>query len=182
MQTFLPYADFYSCSRVLDSKRLGKQRVECKQILLALKNGGAWSNHPAVKMWRGYEPALCRYAVCMCREWTERGYVDNLFSFFPQYAKVTYPDWLGREDLHKSHRRALIYKGWCDAIWEAVRQHPEYRGKFKKSELTYSDYMVFNDYVNVDWTETEYSKLWPELLPSVPLAPNGSPPYVWPVQ
>jgi hypothetical protein len=37
MQTFLPYADFAECARVLDDKRLGKQRVECLQILKALQ-------------------------------------------------------------------------------------------------------------------------------------------------
>lgn len=37
MQTFLPYKDFAECARVLDDKRLGKQRVECLQILNALR-------------------------------------------------------------------------------------------------------------------------------------------------
>jgi Pyrimidine dimer DNA glycosylase len=36
MQTFLPYPDFVACARVLDSRRLGKQRVEALQILRAL--------------------------------------------------------------------------------------------------------------------------------------------------
>lgn len=33
MQTFLPYANFEASAKVLDYKRLGKQRVEAKQIL-----------------------------------------------------------------------------------------------------------------------------------------------------
>ena len=36
MQTFLPYADFPGSAKVLDRKRLGKQRVECCQILNTL--------------------------------------------------------------------------------------------------------------------------------------------------
>lgn len=39
MQTFLPYPDFKKSAQCLDYQRLGKQRLECKQILqtLALK-------------------------------------------------------------------------------------------------------------------------------------------------
>ncbi len=36
MQTFLPYPDFKESFRALDSKRLGKQRVEAFQILNAI--------------------------------------------------------------------------------------------------------------------------------------------------
>ena len=59
MQTFLPYKSFRKTALCLDNKRLGKQRVETLQILRALtgyyNQSGAWLNHPAVKMWRGYE-------------------------------------------------------------------------------------------------------------------------------
>ena len=36
MQIFLPYADFRKSLRVLDNKRLGKQRVETYQIISAI--------------------------------------------------------------------------------------------------------------------------------------------------
>ena len=39
MQTFLPYSNFHLTAEVLDRKRLGKQRVECLQILRTLKQG-----------------------------------------------------------------------------------------------------------------------------------------------
>ena len=52
MQTFVPFADFEKSMRTLDSKRLGKQRVEVIQIVRALTVPGyAWSSHPAVLMW-----------------------------------------------------------------------------------------------------------------------------------
>jgi len=62
MQTFLPYSSFIESVRCLDRQRLGKQRVEALQILNAL-NGKSkgWTNHPATKMWCGYEEALCLY-------------------------------------------------------------------------------------------------------------------------
>ena len=62
MQTFLPYSDFERSAKTLDYKRLGKQRVEAYQILQALSDPNyGWQNHPAVKMWRGYEEALVAY-------------------------------------------------------------------------------------------------------------------------
>lgn len=39
MQTFLPFPDFKQSAQCLDNKRLGKQRVECLQILKALAKG-----------------------------------------------------------------------------------------------------------------------------------------------
>ena len=37
MQTFLPYSNFYKSAKVLDQKRLGKQRVEVLQLLNSIK-------------------------------------------------------------------------------------------------------------------------------------------------
>lgn len=76
MQTFLPYKDFDKTASVLDSKRLNKQILECYQILKVLNNPdprAGWRNHPAVKMWRGYENALFDYTLCMIREADRRG-------------------------------------------------------------------------------------------------------------
>jgi hypothetical protein len=64
MQTFLPYANVKKSVKCLDSKRLGKQRVEAFQILNILLNRtktSGWRNHPAVKMWKGHENALKVY-------------------------------------------------------------------------------------------------------------------------
>jgi hypothetical protein len=78
MQTFVPYADFEASARALDAKRLGKQRVEVIQIVRALTVPGyAWSQHPAVLMWKGYEEALGRYGLTMCEVWLELGFGDT---------------------------------------------------------------------------------------------------------
>lgn len=83
MQTFLPYPDFGRSARVLDRRRLGKQRVEVKQILRALRNpSSGWRNHPAVRMWRGHEYSLLSYGVAVCSEWRSRGYRDSLLDEF----------------------------------------------------------------------------------------------------
>lgn len=71
MQTFLPHKDFYAVAHDLDSKRLNKQILECYQILNVLSNPSptaGWRNHPAVKMWRGHEHGLYKYAMIMVSE------------------------------------------------------------------------------------------------------------------
>ena len=114
MQTFLPYADFSQCAKVLDSKRIGNQVYrECKTII----NGG-WKNHPASLMWRGFKPALALYATCLLQELTRRGrHYPHHYEFFEKFMDIKHiamPPWLGDERLHSSHRAALLRK---DYIW-----------------------------------------------------------------
>lgn len=131
MQTFLPYADFDASARVLDMKRLGKQRVEVLQILKALSDPMyGWQNHPATKMWRDYEGALVFYGVCICQEWRNRGYKDtcgnkirNLFLDNPAWNLIPDPPWLGDENFHASHRSNLL------------RKAPEWYSQFGWAEL-----------------------------------------------
>lgn len=115
MQTFLPLPDFYSSARVLDYRRLGKQRVEAKQLINVIeaweKNPGAkmaWINHPAAVMWRGYLPALKLYANVMIEEWIHRGY-KNTMKFY-DFKGYKLPSWLGDKKFHASHRSNLLRK------------------------------------------------------------------------
>jgi hypothetical protein len=124
MQTFLPVADFAESARLLDSPRLGKQRVETLQILRAIELPDyGWANHPAVLMWRGRTPALAAYGLAMARIWQERGFADStepqIGEFAPDVVGMPQqelagagllPSWLGDEDLHRSHRSNLIAK------------------------------------------------------------------------
>jgi hypothetical protein len=124
MQTFLPVADFEDGARLLDSPRLGKQRVETLQILRALELPDyGWATHPAVRMWRGRTPALVAYGLAMVRAWQERGFADStahqITEFAPEAAGVpqaelaaagALPSWVGDEALHRSHRSNLLAK------------------------------------------------------------------------
>ncbi|WIM96177.1 MSMEG_6728 family protein [Actinoplanes oblitus] len=128
MQTFLPYPDFLASARVLDQKRLGKQRVETIQVLRGLTVADyGWRHHPAVQMWRGYEEALVRYGLAMCEVWTSTGRADTCAGTLvddlraakgitmvrtqEQLARVVgLPSWLGDPDLHRSHQSALLRK------------------------------------------------------------------------
>lgn len=114
MQTFLPYPDFRRTAAVLDRQRLGKQRVEAKQILQCLRGEGSprWANHPAVKMWRGHEGCLAAYGWIICAEWINRGYRDSLQGFFSARISdpLNPPIWLGNPAFHISHQSNLIRK------------------------------------------------------------------------
>lgn len=119
MQTFLPYPSFAESARCLDNKRLGKQRVEAKQIYLALTDASyGWQNHPAVRMWRGYHITLAAYGEAICAEWVWRGFNDSLRLFFINLVVEgdlssgagMSPPWLGDPTFHASHRSNLLRK------------------------------------------------------------------------
>jgi hypothetical protein len=110
MQTFLPYPDFALSAAILDSKRLGKQRVEAEQIARAIASPSyGWQSHPAVTMWRGYLPALLAYRDAMIREWVSRGY-HNTMPYRSDSPLYEVPWWLGDEAFHRSHQSNLIRK------------------------------------------------------------------------
>ncbi|MCO6000035.1 MSMEG_6728 family protein [Actinoallomurus rhizosphaericola] len=128
MQTFLPYADFAATARVLDQRRLGKQRVEALQVLRGLTVPGyGWRHHPAVRMWAGYEEALTCYGLAICREWCSTGRRDTcavslstelrearLIPAARDQAELAeagaLPPWLGDPDFHRSHQSSLLRK------------------------------------------------------------------------
>lgn len=110
MQTFLPLPSFRPSVSVLDTKRLGKQRVECVQILNALEGRSrGWVNHPATRMWRGYERALRQYLRACILEWVSRGY-QNTIPLPERDDCCPMPPWLGNPEFHASHRSNLLRK------------------------------------------------------------------------
>ena len=141
MITFLPDPTFEVCARVLDWRRLNKQRSEAKLLLeILMGRSSGWIHHPIVAMWCGYERALAAYGVAICEEWRSRSYVDNLLPFFDSCLSQLNggdPHWLGKEALHSSHRAALLAKdpewygrfGWTERpgihyIWPIGRAKP----------------------------------------------------------
>lgn len=135
MQTFLPYKDFYQSGKILDNKRLGKQRVEVLQMLNkihGLTKGRGWTNHPCTKMWCETPNALVEYGLQICTAWIEKGYKDTCYEKIKKHFKPNLtknmPDWLGREDLHTSHKSKLIQKNkeFYKHLWPEVPENLEY--------------------------------------------------------
>jgi hypothetical protein len=158
VQTFLPYPDLRASSQVLDDRRLGKQRVETFQILRALTwPAYAWKNHPAVRMWRGFLPALVDYGLENCREWTRRGYADTVAPQLLQWSGgvpptgYQLPPWFGHEPLHLSHRSALL------------RKDPAF-------------YRPLFDRLGHEGEPDDLPYLWPpDVFPRWPVRPGGAP-------
>lgn len=137
VQTFLPYPDFQKTAKVLDYKRLGKQRSEALTIIRALTDGNGWENHPAVKMWKGYTQSLKKYHNTIIKEWTNRGYKNNM-KLLKTKTPITHPPWLGDKKLHNSHKSNLLRKnpkhykqyGWkvpknLDYYWPTKEEYDE---------------------------------------------------------
>lgn len=128
MQTWLPYESFAESAAVLDRQRLSKQRNDTLLIARCLAGEpSSWKNHPAVKMWRGYEQALLRYQDECCFQWAQvRGYSDTLFDettevlidFVKGISIAPDPWWLGDVEFHYAHQAALY------------REDPKYFSKF----------------------------------------------------
>lgn len=127
VNTFLPYGDFKKVARVLDSKRLGKQRVEARQILDIITGKAkytAWKSHPVVFMWRGHADALKDYINEMITEWKRRGYSNNMP--LEKVKPYEMPWFVTCKTVNYSHRASLL------------RKYPEHYSKYFKVP---SDYM-----------------------------------------
>ena len=113
MQTFLPYPEFKKSFQCLEYKRLGKQRLEARQILDVLAGKTkAWQHHPAILMWKSYEKVLSLYYNLCLEEWIGRGYKNIMKPIFIRgtVKSKDFPWWLGEERLHRSHRSNLLRK------------------------------------------------------------------------
>ncbi len=119
VNTFMPCSDYEGIASILDYRRLGKQRVEAKQIINVpekLEEDSnqkiGWKNHPAVKMWKGYIPSLKKYYNAMVKEWIYRGY-NNTMQLYPK-SELKGPDpwWINSEVVVKSHQASLIRKDY----------------------------------------------------------------------
>jgi hypothetical protein len=137
MQTFITSGDWFKIATVLDNKRLNKQALEGWQIMLNLleldphgndRKPRGWTNHPAVKMWRGSEAVLHAYVQNMVYEWKRRGFNstigDKALATARRATKLGRMDmmhiklpvwWQDRELFEKiasSHRTALLSKNY----------------------------------------------------------------------
>ena len=90
MQVFRPYIDWRMSANVLDDRRLGKQRVEAKQVMMTIlrrmglirdgKRG--WLNHPIALMYyndgKPYFRDLIGYFDVCVEEWKRRGMRNSI--------------------------------------------------------------------------------------------------------
>ena len=214
MQTFLPFPpelnkqgkiySFKNSARILDNRRLSKQRIEGYQILQVLSFNGitdkprAWSNHPALLQWKGYEWSLFNYICDICLVWKEEcGFQDTIYNKLDdltipgsvqEVLHPTLPPWMGDIDFHRSHRSRLLFKGRVDAALATLKidlgiKKPNVwlkeNGYSKSNVFTYDDiirletYMVHTGGLQRFQPNHYFQFGWEE--------PDNLP-YVWPVR
>lgn len=119
-------------ARALSKRYLNNQINEAKIILDALNGAKAWSNHPCVLQYRGYERWLEHYHDCLL--FYRRGYY-NLAKVESHYATDCHPiDWHTQEYYDHMKRRLYTKDGIHYAQW---------------SHLGKSDYNLY--YVDGEW-------------------------------
>jgi len=161
MQTFLPYHNFKKSAKCLDYRRLGKQRIEAKQILnilLVRTKSKAWINHPAVKIWRGYELALQEYYNTIVREWVKRGYKNTMALELVNIPHIHLQDLFGND--YYSSNELNVKSG--------PTKHPDFKiplwltEKFCASHRAALLYKLPEWYSQFGWTEKpEINYVWP---------------------
>lgn len=121
MQVFVPYQEPFEVATFLDSRRLNKQIIECRQILAAIRGeSNAWKNHPCVKMYRDHVVWLEYYMFCLeCAkegrimaasgEFDELNELGKLSLEWSKKADAIRPSFLTDEFCHQ-HRNRLYTK------------------------------------------------------------------------
>jgi len=134
---FIPLSDPKEIAKVLDDKRLGKQRVEAKQIITIISGEAkslAWSNHPVVLMWKGYVSELKYYYDCIVLEWIKRGYVNNMH-LYKDIEKIKQPKqmpwFMYCKSILLSHQASLLRKNYA-------HYHKYFHSKYLKTFMNHS--------------------------------------------
>ncbi len=167
MQVFRPYIDHRRSAGFLDNLRLGKQRIEAKQVILAilrklgaLKDGRrGWLNHPVVLMYfnngHPYLEDLTRYFYAVVDEWVRRGFVNNVSmgNIELLLSNVDHEDGTPvTEVMAREYRRVLLLKDPCyyvdklseDELLELLNTEPVYfKGINTWIRDVYSSYIEF---------------------------------------
>jgi len=141
VQVFVPSTDFAECAACLDTRRLGKQLLECALILNILydvpkKDGGkrtAWLNHPATLQWKFWPGALACYSDAIADECDRRALrTEALREQIKGFTREgSLPIWWGDEKVHSSHRSRLLQKSpehysqfhWKEAKAKDLAEH-----------------------------------------------------------
>ena len=154
MQVFLPEPTYPRCAEVLDTKRLVKQLLEGRQIMTVLAGespSNAWRNHPAVKMFAGYEHDLYFYLKAIRNEMRNRGYKwENNWAVIQDTYKRNFaftpyerPYWM--EDDSMFERVIITHRG---RLWEKNREeYPQYE---TEGDM-YMDYVCCPDRCTYFW-------------------------------
>lgn len=162
MQVFLPETNFQRCAEVLDYKRLVKQLLEGRQIMSVLAGespSNAWKNHPAVKMFAGYEHDLYFYLKAIRNEMQQRGYKwENNWAVIQDTYKRNFVDqpyeipfWMLDEDMYG--RIITTHRG---RLWEKDR---EYYAQYQTEGNVFMEFVCCPDKCTYFWATHKQAEL-----------------------
>lgn len=142
VQTFLPMKSYRASLESLDPVRLNKQILECAQMIEAILDPArGYQNHPAVRMWRRHEKALCTYGVsaCVVRDDERVVWFNNKIRELGAVRgirrdSIIIPPWMGDLDLHRSHRSRLMEKDPEFYNWEGTPENMPYLWPVNESD------------------------------------------------
>ena len=107
----------FETAKALDSRRLNKQIIECRQILKAISGESkAWANHPATLQYKNHVVWLTYYTKCL--EEFKGGFIQKA-EYWNNVAKNFTPDWHCEDYLNQMKRRLYtkdsnFYSQWKD--------------------------------------------------------------------
>lgn len=108
MQVFVPFYDIYMTASCLDRRRLWKQVLEAKQIIMAIDGiSEAWKNHPVTKMYTPYLQWLVNYMNCLEAYW--EGDLNRASMYSKVIKCIKNPIFLTQEFLD-NHKKRLYTK------------------------------------------------------------------------
>lgn len=167
MITFLPWNSYRECAKSLDNARLRNQVFEAKIIYETIvresgcrefgKNSGV-NSAPMFHMWRGWAPSLLRYTSEMIEECEARRlWIDPIWRSFVylHIENAELPPFMGDERLHKSHRKALVFKKpeWYLPQFKMKGEEHQYFFPVRQKDwvLWFADEFYKEQYLKVDW-------------------------------
>lgn len=177
MNTFLPHKSFVESANALDTLRLGKQRAEVKQLLIAIYlnelRGNIWLmeaagidpvslvsakayksmlNHPAKLMWEDYPFALVAYGLAVCHEYKIRGYRDNTYSRLEAFLALSPTEIYAEQSWMEANCPTLLPPWLGDE-----RLHASHRSNLKRKDAIYYAKWTEPDNLPYIWPSKEQS-------------------------
>lgn len=142
VNTFVTSNSVSECASNLDNKRLGKQRVEAKQIIdcIESKLTKGFGNHPATLMWKDHIIGLKYYCNAMIKEWKSRKNSKGepfkntmeIYELDIKDEKEIMPWWFYCKQLQLTHKCSLLRKNPVYYKFELTE---------KEQEFMYTGYM-----------------------------------------
>ena len=145
--TFIVSEDFETTAKALDNKRLGKQRLEARQILDKCEylNIHGWDkekykgtkyasyvNQPVLLMWKDHTSALRLYYNAIVKEWMARGFENNmpLLAHKPRLVNGKYKRTIVMEGAPVPKVEMPPWLTWKPFLWShmaaLLRKNPKY--------------------------------------------------------